>query len=65
MEHIELHDIEKFTDYLKETENNICGKHVISILLHVICKSYDSASKTVKTVTCLKPSSFDMHNHVW
>jgi predicted class III extradiol MEMO1 family dioxygenase len=35
MEHIELHDIEKFQDYLKETENNICGKHVISILLNV------------------------------
>lgn len=35
MELIELHDLDKFTDYLRETENNICGKHCLSILLHV------------------------------
>jgi predicted class III extradiol MEMO1 family dioxygenase len=35
MEFIELHDIDKYTEYLQETENTICGKHIISILLHV------------------------------
>lgn len=35
MEHIELHDLDKFNDYLREYENNICGKHCLAILLHV------------------------------
>lgn len=40
MEHIELHDLERFNDYLREYENNICGKHCISILLHVNYYNY-------------------------
>ena len=42
MEHLELHDIEKFNEYLKETANNIDGKHCLNILLHCINLSNNS-----------------------
>ncbi|EAS01287.2 AmmeMemoRadiSam system protein B (macronuclear) [Tetrahymena thermophila SB210] len=39
MEHIEMNDIDAFQQYIRETENNICGRHAISILMNAIAKS--------------------------
>jgi AmmeMemoRadiSam system protein B len=36
---IESHDSAGFRKYLKETQNTICGRHPISLLLNVISKS--------------------------
>lgn len=48
MEHIELHDLDKFNDYLREYENNICGKHCLAILLHVHTNTIYSVLQVVK-----------------
>ncbi|CAD8209619.1 unnamed protein product [Paramecium pentaurelia] len=50
MEHIELHDLDKFNDYLREYENNICGKHCIAILLHCIAMSQNTHMMETKFI---------------
>ncbi|EGR29819.1 hypothetical protein IMG5_148030 [Ichthyophthirius multifiliis] len=44
---IEKHDNQEFISYLKETENNICGRHALSILLHAFNNS--KYSKDIQT----------------
>lgn len=39
MEAIEEQDGEKFDKYLKDTENTICGRHPISVLLAILKES--------------------------
>ncbi|GBG93126.1 hypothetical protein CBR_g59364 [Chara braunii] len=38
MDLIEIGDPEAFTEYLQESENTICGRHPIGILLHILKK---------------------------
>ncbi|EAR99554.4 AmmeMemoRadiSam system protein B (macronuclear) [Tetrahymena thermophila SB210] len=48
MELIENHDCEKFNKYLEQTENTICGRHPIGVLLQVI-KSTQKYAGQLKT----------------
>jgi len=36
IKHIVNHDVDAFTEYLKGTENTICGRHPISVLLQCL-----------------------------
>jgi len=50
MKFIEDHDPAGFGDYLDETENTICGRHPISVLLNIIIKSKFSESLITRFV---------------
>lgn len=47
--HIEAHDHDSYDKYLKETENTICGRHPIGVLMGMIGLSEFPEGKTVKT----------------
>jgi len=47
---IEEHSASGFTKYLEETENTICGRHPIGVLLNVINNSKSAASLKTKFV---------------
>mmetsp|Transcript_26408 Transcript_26408/g.23335 ORF Transcript_26408/g.23335 Transcript_26408/m.23335 type:complete len:234 (+) Transcript_26408:244-945(+) len=50
MKLIEEHNTKGFGDYLEETENTICGRHPISVLMNVINKSKHAAELSTKFV---------------
>lgn len=44
MDIIETGDPDAFKEYLSETDNTICGRHPISVFLHVILPLFDKLS---------------------
>jgi predicted class III extradiol MEMO1 family dioxygenase len=51
MEIIETGDPDAFKQYLQEYENTICGRHPISVLLHVSGSFFDDSTVTFYLVS--------------